>query len=184
MRVPVWGRHSSEHRRLHRLARTCRNRVRELDIIPGDDLECVRAKISDRFGRQIALVPFPLSDSAIHGILISTDTVDYVVYEQHTTALHQNHIILHEFSHIMFGHYQNAQPAPTEALVSLAPGGEWGSATVLGRQAYDDPQELEAELTATILGECVSSGTEFPVPNLHDADERISRVLRTFSLEP
>jgi len=84
---------------------------------------------------------------------VATGTADYIFYQQETTAVHQNHIIMHEIGHIMAGHCGSelsGGEALTEVMPSLSPA---VIRRTLQRTGYEEEQEREAELFATVAME-------------------------------
>ncbi|AZP23304.1 secondary metabolite protein [Streptomyces aquilus] len=71
-------------------------------------------------------------------------------YDPRTSRLHQDQIIAHEFMHLFLGHHE------TRPLSALAPAllTTLDPATVqmmLGRTKYDEEEERETELLASLL---------------------------------
>ncbi|MFD0345545.1 ParH-like protein [Kitasatospora aburaviensis] len=121
----------------------------------------------------------PLSgpEPSLCGVLISTDRADYIGYPVATTALHQQHIVLHEIGHLLCGHTEasghtggsghsghSRNSGHTENSGHTGAAG-LGSALphvltprlpeelvrrVLGRSGYTERQEQEAELVASL----------------------------------
>ncbi|MFJ9952649.1 hypothetical protein [Kitasatospora sp. NPDC091207] len=101
-------------------------------------------------------------------MLISTDRADYIGYAVDTTALHQQHIVLHEIGHLLCGHTGSTGVAggtggtggtggvggvglSTTVSRALAPRlPEELVRRVLGRSVYTERQEQEAELVASL----------------------------------
>jgi Zn-dependent peptidase ImmA (M78 family) len=107
--------------------------------------------------RPIRLVPHPLPVPGPYGAWLATETTDYILYQQDTTKSHQGHIILHEIGHMLADH--QAEVVPGDGLVAgddLAPHVATPFAQALHRSSYEDEQEREAELIATIILECAS----------------------------
>ncbi|MFJ4800101.1 hypothetical protein [Streptomyces murinus] len=91
--------------------------------------------------------------------------MDVILYQQETTRLHQEHIILHEVGHILVAEHEEG--APSVALTDSAD--EEASVFVEGwaallpvfdpeaikrvarRCSYDDGEECSVELVATII---------------------------------
>ncbi|MFJ5228755.1 ParH-like protein [Kitasatospora sp. NPDC088391] len=118
-----------------------------------------------RRGRPIELVPLSGPDHSPCGVLISTDRADYIGYPADTTALHQQHIVLHEIGHLLCGHTGNAgSPGSTGGAGCSEGAGLSGTVAqvltpglseelvrrVLGRSGYTERQEQEAELVASL----------------------------------
>ncbi|MFE2720785.1 hypothetical protein [Kitasatospora sp. NPDC059327] len=92
-------------------------------------------------------------------MLISTDRADYIGYAVDTTALHQQHIVLHEIGHLLCGHTGSSgstggpdgpglSVTVSRALAPRLP--EELVRRVLGRSVYTERQEQEAELFASL----------------------------------
>jgi hypothetical protein len=115
-------------------------------------------------GRPVELVPVPASTSC--GLLVSTPTADYIGYPTDTTALHQRHIMLHEAAHLLCGHAGGLDPSVSTVLLPhLSPA---LVRRVLGRSAYTDPQEQEAELLASLLAQRVARPSAAVAPDRLD----------------
>lgn len=109
--------------------------------------------------RPILLIPVAFHGK-IFGLVISDLTADYIFYEQNTSPLHQQQIIMHEVSHLIFDHHVDSV-IPEELLAELLPvlhsvlGQESLEGLVrhvLGRGGELTKEEIEAEeLTAHIL---------------------------------
>ncbi|AVH61021.1 secondary metabolite protein [Streptomyces dengpaensis] len=71
-------------------------------------------------------------------------------YDPRTSTLHQDHIIAHEFSHLLLGHHESR---PLSALVptlitTMDPA---VVQMMLGRTKYDEAEERDTELLASLL---------------------------------
>ncbi|MBA0127262.1 hypothetical protein H0B56_17060 [Haloechinothrix sp. YIM 98757] len=153
--------------RERQLRRRCRRLLRALDIQPPLDVEQLCERIGRVRHRPIRLVPHPIPVPGPFGVWVATGERDYILYQQETSAPHQNHIVLHEFGHILAGHRSDETD---DALLSqLYPGTDPGTLRqhypeltpdairrALRRTAYDSEQEREAELAATIILEWAS----------------------------
>jgi hypothetical protein len=106
-------------------------------------------RLAARRGRPIELLPVAARPHAPCGLLVSTQEADYIVYAADTGALHQRHILVHEIAHLMLEHAGSAPLDPAAALLPhLSPA---LVQRVLGRTRYDEPQEREAELLASLI---------------------------------
>ncbi|RZS40735.1 uncharacterized protein DUF955 [Herbihabitans rhizosphaerae] len=137
------------------LRRTCRRLLNELDIRPPLDVAVLCRRVGEKRGKPVRLVPHPIPVPGPFGAWISTDTADYILYQQETSTAHQNHIILHELGHILAGHSSDEQD---DALLGeLYPDLEPDAVRrALRRTSYDSKQEREAETVATIILEWAS----------------------------
>ncbi|MER7758482.1 hypothetical protein [Streptomyces sp. NPDC097619] len=127
----------------HGLRKRCEAVLAGLDLPHPFSLEALCARIAARRGRPIRLHPLPpeAAASGVCGLWVGTATVDYVFYEDRTTRLHREHIVLHELGHILFGHHSLEGEDPAEGGVPV----------VLGRTNYTTRQEREAELLASMI---------------------------------
>ncbi|MGW0770640.1 hypothetical protein [Streptomyces sp. NPDC002676] len=106
-------------------------------------------EVSRRTGRPVVLEPREQAPS-VCGACAVTENAVHVFYDPRTTSLHQDHIIAHEFSHLLLGHHENrpvSALAPT-FITSVDP------ATVqmmLGRTKYEEDEERDTELLASLL---------------------------------
>lgn len=136
------------HAERRRLWRRCRKLAGTVPLPVPFELPAFTAGLSARLGRPVELLPLPAGSRGTCGVLVSTDRAEYIGYPSDTTLLHQQHIVLHEVGHLLCGH----QGTGTAAVGTLVPhlSGELIH-RVLGRDAYTDVQEQEAELFASLL---------------------------------
>lgn len=79
---------------------------------------------------------------------------DVIFLDEAATALHREHIVLHEVGHMLWGHtptLADAAPVLQQATSHL----RWDSEamhTMLGRSDYASAREQEAEVFATVAG--------------------------------
>jgi hypothetical protein len=127
---------------------------RELDVLglPGRfTVGQLAAALALRRGRPLRLRPEQLPAEGVTGGLLVTDEVDFIAYQIHTSELHRNHIICHEFGHLLAGHHTVAVRG-AEALRLLAPHIDpVVIRRMLGRNSYVGDDELEAEAIAGML---------------------------------
>lgn len=112
------------------------------------------SELSKRRRRPLHLHPIPLDTSEVCGLWIGTDAEDHIFYEQHTARSHQEHIILHEIGHMLFGHRSDASVASVASGVSDALFPDLDTRLVrrvLGRTNYSSRQEQEAEMLASLI---------------------------------
>ncbi|MGP4002778.1 toxin [Streptomyces sp. 8N706] len=96
-------------------------------------------------------IPLPAGEGSPCGLWVATDDVDYILYQAHTTRLHQIHIILHELGHLMCRH--EATPALHDEVAGLLMPTLSPELvrTVLGRTQYTNEEERAAELIASLI---------------------------------
>lgn len=135
---------------LRALRQRCESRLENLDVpVPFDSAIFCRTVEAER-GRSIILSPIA-SRNGPCGLWIAGRDCDFIFYEAETSRLHQDHIILHELSHIICGH----QPVPlaeTEYLQLLCPSlSPEIFRHVLRRMSYSAEEDREAEMLASLV---------------------------------
>ncbi|WP_441247912.1 ParH-like protein [Kitasatospora sp. McL0602] len=146
---------------------------------PFELAELTRA-LSERMGRPVEFIPLPAGSFGPCGVLVSTDQAEYIGYPADTTPLHQRHIVLHEVGHLLCGHQGGAGlgPGVTETLLPHLSGQL--VRRVLGRDAYTEVQEREAELFASLVMHRVSLGggpvAELPVAQPGGEADTVARL--------
>jgi hypothetical protein len=113
------------------------------------DARTLCATVAAKRGRPILLSPMASQDD-IWGLWVATDTSDLIFYDQGTTPPHQQHIILHELSHVLCDHYRVSFSAgdSRRLLPDLDPE---MVRRILGRTTYSAVEEQEAELLASLI---------------------------------
>jgi hypothetical protein len=87
------------------------------------------------------------------GVWLALSTEDLILFEQETSRLHQQHIILHEVGHLLCEH-QGELLSAAEELQLLLPSLDPGMVRhVLHRNVYSTEEEREAELLAAMIVE-------------------------------
>jgi hypothetical protein len=140
------------------LRHQCETIVRTLDQRIGGipvpfDLNAFLDQLEADRGRPIELIPFSTTaPGKLCGIWVGTDRLDLIYHEEATSLLHQDHIILHEIGHMVCNH-TGAALSNTDQVRSLLLTDAVRSQvdTVLGRGAYTEVEEQEAELVATLI---------------------------------
>lgn len=135
-----------------RVRQECEALVASLEIPFPFDLETLCRRVGEQRGKPILLMPTEMVFGNLCGMWMGTAKADYVFYEQDTSPLHQQHIIFHELGHILRRH-PAARLLGVDLAKALAPQVDPAAEVprVLGRDAYTDEHEYEAELIATFL---------------------------------
>lgn len=153
---------------LHRLIR---RELQDLGVTPPLDVHDLCERLSRRRGRPLFLRAAPLPKPGPSGMWAEYDTYDVILYQQETTELHQDGIILHEVGHILVAEQERAAEESARKAVTAEspPDGDAGSVDVEGwaammpvfgteavkriaqRCSYDDGEECSVELVATII---------------------------------
>ncbi|WP_244190412.1 hypothetical protein [Streptomyces caeruleatus] len=121
----------------------------ELNLPAVTSIRDLRDEISRRTGREVILMPMEQAP-AVCGACAVLEKAIYVSYDPRTSLWHQDQIIAHEFMHLLLRHHE------TRPLSALAPTlfTNVDPATVqvmLGRTKYDEAEERDAELRASLL---------------------------------
>ncbi|AXG78913.1 hypothetical protein [Streptomyces paludis] len=155
---------------LHRLIR---RELQDLGATPPLDVHDLCERLSRRRGRPLFLREAPLPKPGPSGMWAEYDAYDVILYQQETTRLHQEHIILHEVGHIIVAENEKATEDPSgkaemdtpvtdsdeeaaaihvEGWATLLPVfGTESIKRVAQRCSYDDGEECSVELVATII---------------------------------
>jgi hypothetical protein len=166
-------------RRLKELRRRCEERLEELSLPVPFDLEAFCESVAVKRGHPILLQPVEGVGGGTMGVWIPTEPADIIVYEQQTTRLHREHIVLHELSHLICEHRPKAVDAETAGL--LFPDVRWDVVKqILQRQAYSTEEELEAELLASLIRDRAGSGATYLRPP-GEVDVELAKRLEAFN---
>jgi hypothetical protein len=154
--------------KVSRLRKRCERRLQHIPIPQPFDLDAFCAVVADHRGRPLTLQPLAgLSTGAPCGVWISLPTADYVFYDPDTSRLHAEHIVLHEFGHMLSGHTTDlGLDVSGGALARLVPDLDPRTVdTILWRVSYTTAQEREAEMLASLIrsrSEAEFAGTTAP----------------------
>lgn len=130
----------------------CETVLSQLDVPSPFDLHAFVARLSWRRRKAIELVAVRLGPGTPCGMLISTDDTEYVYYAANTSAVHADHIALHEIGHLVFGHQAASPVVEDSAIRALLPAlSPELIQRVLGRTVYLDEHERQAELFASMV---------------------------------
>lgn len=147
-----------------------------LDLPYVIDIRELTDEVSRRTGKEVILEPQEQAP-ALCGACVVTGTRIYVLYDPRTSRLHQDHIIAHEFGHLLLGHHQ-AQPASVLAA-DLATGIDPAVVRMmLGRTTYDQAEERESEMLASLLQRrIIARGVLAGTTAGDDVQERVAHTL-------
>jgi hypothetical protein len=168
---------------LRQLRRICAARVEALELPFPFDVHKLCKSMERARGRMIHLIPRALPAGSPTGLCVSTNTGDYIFYESRTSALHQEHIILHEVGHLLCEH-RAASVSREEISGLLLPDLDPGMVQrVLGRTCYPMWAEQEAEIIASlILAKVEKQRRDTVSPVSSDVAPVVARVERSLGL--
>ncbi|WP_082942882.1 hypothetical protein [Mycobacterium sp. 852002-40037_SCH5390672] len=108
-------------------------------------------------GRPIRVVP-TVDNLAISacGLWMKRDTDDIIIHEAGTSEYHIDQIVCHEIGHMMLGHDRGTASGsdgdhPKMIFATALAGLDPHIGEILGRTAFDDERERDAEMFASIV---------------------------------
>lgn len=135
---------------LKALRQRCERLLLDIEVPDPFDVHVFADSVSRRRGRPVRLLA-KTSPLGPCGIWLALPTVDWVFYEDGTSRLHRDHIIVHELAHLLAAHEPTTQLAP-ELLAGLLPDLDPSMVRrVLSRSSYSAVEEQEAEMIATLV---------------------------------
>lgn len=133
------------------LRRRCEVLLAELDAPDEIDIRALCELAGKRQGKPIHLIPESLPTNSPCGLVVRTEAFDAIFYEQHTTPLHQEHIIGHELGHVLCGHETMPVIDADDSRLLLPDLDPALVQAVLGRTNYTAVEEREAEMIASLI---------------------------------
>jgi hypothetical protein len=131
-----------------RIRRQVRLANRHLDLGPNPDLNSIQSLLEARRGRHITIEELPtMKGDDLCGLCMTYADYISVVHATPKSSWHLQQIILHEFAHLILGHYRTA----TSLDLTKLPGFPDTPLQVLGRVSYEDDAEAAAEMLADLL---------------------------------
>ncbi|SDY91081.1 protein of unknown function [Amycolatopsis xylanica] len=160
-----------------RLKKHCRSIVRGVGLPQPFSVARLCHKLSAQRGRPLYLLPFPVLPTAGGpcGLWIATAESDYIFYEENTTKLHQEHIIVHEIAHMLCEHESPGLTEPSSFRAILPDLDPALVRRLLARTSYTNRQEEEAEMVASLI---LDHATRCAGPSTPDL-ARLEQVLGT-----
>jgi len=135
-----------------KLRRACEARLTGLQVPVPFDVAELCARLAHRRGRPIHLQPFAMPADCPCGVWIATATCDVIFYEERTSLLHQEHIILHEVGHLFCDHQTATGAIHVDTARLLLPTLDPELVRrVLNRSQYTKAEEREAEGIASVI---------------------------------
>jgi hypothetical protein len=133
------------------MRRRCQDLIADLDIPVPFDAHKLCARVATRHGRPIRLRAVAMSVNSPCGIWLSTGGSDYIFYEEHTSRLHQEHIVTHEIGHMLCNHHTTAIFPPEISRLLLPNLDPKLVNRILSRTHYSATEEQEAEMIASLI---------------------------------
>ena len=140
---------------LKSVRRRCDDALARVPVPTPFTVEAFAELISNYRGRPLRLIPKQTSFGPC-GVWLALPDADYVFYEPQTSALHRDHIILHELGHLLCQHTAS-ELVDDQVVRELFPSLDVRIVQrVLGRTTYTAVEEQEAEMIASMVRERVS----------------------------
>ncbi|KPL30464.1 hypothetical protein OH797_01225 [Streptomyces anulatus] len=135
------------------LRQRCEAVLDELALPRSDSVHQLCRHVARRRGRPIHLHPLPAEGrvGGACGAWLATDTHDHVFFELGTTRPHQDHIILHEISHMLLDHQHPVTDETSPARAVLPDLDPQLIRRLLRRAAHTTRQEQDAEMLASLI---------------------------------
>lgn len=156
---------------LKHLRRQCEARLQALNLPVSLDARSLGDALAACRGRPLVLQPVA-NGAGPHGVWVSGPTVDVIFYEQETSPMHQEHIILHELCHLLCDHRPTPVSDPDYARLLFPDLHPETVQHLLQRAGYSTEEEREAELLASLILER-SVGTPPIGPAIPDAEAEL-----------
>ncbi|GIJ45067.1 hypothetical protein Val02_19530 [Virgisporangium aliadipatigenens] len=162
----------TERRVLKELRRSCEARLKDLDVPAAGGVAELCARVAEGRGRPIHLIPMAMPATHPCGFWVATHEADFILYEADTSRTHQEHIVAHELAHLICCHRGTVTLDEASARILFPDVDPQVVRDMLGRAAYTDDQEREAEVMASVLLERLSR----PEPPPSEAEGALARI--------
>lgn len=132
------------------LRRRCRAMLLKFDLPQQFSLKELCRQLETQRQRPIHLHPAPIQNlmEGVYGLWLATETDDHFFYEQQTSRLHQEHIVLHEIGHMLLNHnsYNLAHVGSSRASQLFPDLDPKLVRSILARSNFSARHEREAEI--------------------------------------
>jgi hypothetical protein len=165
------------------LRRRCEHVLDGVDIPDPFDVDTFASTIAGRRQRPLHLLPKQTPVGPC-GVWLAMPEADYVFYENGTSAVHREHIILHELGHLL-GEHEAHETIDDDVLRELFPQLDPAMVRrVLGRTSYSAAEEQEAEMIASMVLERVGRRGPVSAARATKHGDVIDRLTVTLGGEP
>ncbi|PRY41596.1 hypothetical protein [Umezawaea tangerina] len=137
---------------LSELRRAVEGVLDELSWSPPCELGTLLDQITRRCGKRISLLPAPLPRDGAGGLVIERVHDLVIVVDQSLPSLLQEHVIMHEAAHVLFGHRGTSVGDLTrDELDELDPDVVRDAQRLVKRDGYSAVEEKVAEIAAALM---------------------------------
>ncbi|MEV0530818.1 regulator component [Kitasatospora sp. NPDC050463] len=133
--------------------------------------ELVQA-VSTLIGRPIYVEARDMKGNFACGLRERYSDREVISFEINTSPLHRSHIICHELAHILCGHKGSIRYADIPSDEELADMIDWSVLGISARTSYEEQDEQEAELMASLIVQRMYRATVMPAKRPTAANER------------
>ena len=135
---------------IRQVRQRCERLLKDVSVPDPFDAETFRDVVANRRGRPIRMIPREQMAGPC-GVLVSMTHTDYVFFDSATSPVHRDHIVAHELGHLLCDHVPR-QRVGEDLIRTLMPDLDPAMVRrVLARTTYDDVDELEAEIVASLV---------------------------------
>lgn len=173
--------------KLKQVRQRCEARLLELGLTTPFDAHLFCRSLGVRRGRPIHLCPVSIPTGPC-GLWIAGPTADHIFYEQQTSRLHQEHIILHELAHLIWEHDPTlvlSHELAGQLLPDLDPN---MLRRILARTRYSALEEQHAEVLASLILQWANHPPAEPTwkvpPEASEVVDRLGRSLEHLPTDP
>ncbi|HEX6358263.1 hypothetical protein [Actinophytocola sp.] len=128
---------------------------RELDTLDWPvpfDIDALLGQIGARRGKPLSLFPAALPADGPSGLVIERVDDVVIVFDDALPLLQQEHVIMHEAAHVLFGHRGTAlDDLAGEGLSELDPELVDQAQRIVHRDGYSSADETVAEIAAALM---------------------------------
>lgn len=161
---------------LMELRRRCAQRLEEWPLPRPFDLEEFCEAVARRRGRPIMVHPITGLGAPL-GVWLATSSVDLIGYEANTSRVHQEHIVLHELSHMLCEHSPRVNNSNSSSRLFPDLRADVVQRVLQRSTTYSSAEEAEAEILASLVQE--RAAIQDVKPAEPDLAERLDKVLRS-----
>ncbi|MGW4212417.1 hypothetical protein ACWEIJ_30805 [Lentzea sp. NPDC004789] len=174
----------SSRRSLHGLRKRIDRELNELQWPVPFDIGVLLDQIAARRGKPITLFPAELPADGPGGLVVERQDDLVIVFDDRLPMLQQEHIIMHEVAHVLFGHRGTTLDdlGGADDLSELDPEVVESAQRFARRHGYSQLEETEAEIAAALMWLRVGAARSMirprvRTPEIAEADERFRAAL-------
>ena len=168
--------------RARALRRRCERMLSELDLPEALDLELLLARLAQRRGRALRLLPLlPGLRDEPSGMWVPLPEEDVIFAESSVSGWYRNHVVFHEVGHMLWAHSGSVRDVAGWL-------GQYGVASAAGTRVAlrcstsAVEQEREAEMVALLLESRISRESVSVAPASQSTPAEVAAVLNRLAV--